>query len=153
MSDKVDYEGLLIGYFTVWSNSSNDVFIGAILTVDGKGFPIEYRFTDAIEIDETQRIFFGNSIYKYLITEVMGKEIVSDLERGPTFILVNDEKFLSLKDVVTLPILFYDSETGDFVGDESDKKFVENIPNIYISLEYQEPFKRLLKAVDHTRKK
>lgn len=151
MSQSVEYETLVIGYFSIWSNSEEDAFIGAVLTVDAKGFPIEYRYTDEIKIDEAQKIFFGNSMYEYLITEVIGGKIVSDLERKPTFILVDDSKFLVLSQVIDLPVLFYDNEKEDFMGNEKDLKFFKDIPNAYLSLDFSEPFKRLEKGIEFSR--
>ncbi|EMR73005.1 hypothetical protein MCGE09_00321 [Thaumarchaeota archaeon SCGC AB-539-E09] len=142
---------LILGYLTLWSNPDQSIYIGGILAIDVQGYPIDYSLTVPIEISRAQRIFYGNSLHRYLITKVIGDNIILSLEKKPTFIIVSEDDLLSIRDVVDIPVLKLNLDDGEtekpFTGLKSDLEIIGKISKGYLKLDLQEPFMRLEKVI------
>jgi hypothetical protein len=106
----------LVGFLVLHEDSPNS-FIGAILITDKNGFPIEYRFTEKIQIEEVKRLLYGDSLRAYLMVEIIGITLIESLEKKPALILTREEEFLKLRGKTDLPIAC--------VGDEEKLSFQE----------------------------
>lgn len=91
-----------LGYLMVSSPLAN-VYIGGLMVVDGRGLPIEFRYTEPIQPTRIQQILYGSVLTRYIKTEVILESLIKSLESHPDLILVNDESFLvkevSIKDL------------------------------------------------------
>lgn len=140
----------VLTYLTLWTNPDETEHLCGVLSVNFRGFPIEYRFTDKIKIDKTQKIFYGKALKSYLINEAIGSKIIDALEKQPSYILVNEEELLQFDKVVEKPVLYYDTKSDNFIGKDEHVKAFKNIPKEILDLDKKEPFERLSKAIKYS---
>jgi hypothetical protein len=82
-----------LGYLLVASPISN-VYIGGLMVVDGRGLPVEFRYTEPIQPTKIQQVLYGSVLSRYIKTEVILETLLKSLESKPHLLLVNDESFL-----------------------------------------------------------
>lgn len=92
-----------LGYLLVTSPVSN-IYIGGLMVVDGRGLPVEFRYTEPIQPTKIQQILYGSVLGRYIKTEVILETLLKNLESHPQLLIVNDDCFLT-KD---LPINTFD---------------------------------------------
>ena len=148
----------LMGYFSLWQSSvdseyiggSNKTlkFIGAILTVDLDGFPLESVHTDPVHVEDAQKIFYGKSLNKYIVTEVIGKNLFTEIENKPSIILVNQPDLLDINRVTDIPVVYFKNDEQRCEGTEDDIKFFNDMPKETFRFELNEPFTRLKEIIE-----
>lgn len=144
-------EDLIIGYLDLKESDSS--YIGSVLTVNCEGYPIESLMTEPLEITPEQKIYYGPTLEKYIISEILGKSLVSKLGRKPSFIIIPSSKLLVLNRVTDIPVVYLDQKTRSnyiYLGEESDAKFVNDIPRNAYQYDVLEPFDRLSAAYDYS---
>ncbi len=82
-----------LGYLMVTSPTAN-LFIGGLMVVDGRGLPIEFRYTEPIQPTRIQQSLYGSVLSRYIKTEVILESLLKSLENRPGLLIVNDENFL-----------------------------------------------------------
>lgn len=87
-----------IGYLLV-ASPVNNVFIGGIMVVDGRGLPVEFRYTEPIQPTKIQQVLYGSVLSRYIKTEVILETLLKSLESRPHVLVVDDDSFL-IKDTV-----------------------------------------------------
>jgi hypothetical protein len=83
-----------LGYLLVSSPATN-VYIGGLMVVDGRGLPVEFRYTEPIQPTRIQQILYGSVLSRYIKTEVILETLMKSLESSPHLLVVNDDSFLS----------------------------------------------------------
>lgn len=144
------FDDYVLTYLTFWVNKQETEYICGVLSVNIQGFPIEYRFTEPIVLDEAQKIFYGGSLKKYLISKVIGNKLINSLEDSPDFILVEDKEVQVIRDMVDIPVIWLESndeETPSVYGDQDDVSAFNKIPKTLIQMDLFEPFLRLKNAI------
>jgi len=150
--------GPQIGFMVLYEDPSEKFFVEAILTTDKNGYPIEYRFTDRIPINATQRILYGNTLRTYLVLEVVGLKLLNKLEQMPTLILVKGEELLELRERTKCPMLCVEHDVNSddpkemlFKTHQKYRGDIDRIRSLLKSYREQvpldEPFKRIIKAL------
>lgn len=72
--------------------------MGAVLVCDGKGFPLEFRYTEPIVPTKIQKLLYGGNLEKYLKVDVILDSLLKVISSNYDMILVNDEVLLEYKD-------------------------------------------------------
>lgn len=83
-----------IGYLFVASPIAN-AYIGGLMIVDGRGLPIEFRYTEPIQPTKIQQVLYGSVLSRYIKTEVILETLLKSLDTKPQLLIVNDESFLT----------------------------------------------------------
>lgn len=82
-----------LGYFVVVSPSTN-LFVGGMMVVDGRGLPIEFRYTEPIQPTRIQQILYGSSLTRYLKREVILKTLIKSISTTLDLLILEDETLL-----------------------------------------------------------
>jgi len=83
-----------LGYLLVTSPVTN-VFIGGLMVVDGRGLPLEFRYTEPVQPTRIQQILYGSALSRYIKTEVILETLLKSLEIKPNLLIVNEDNFLT----------------------------------------------------------
>lgn len=149
----------LIGYLTLIEKPSEDCFYEAYISVDERGYPLDYGYTDKIQVSSIQRHLYGETLRHFISNEVCGTKLIDEVEFKPTIILVNNRYLLELRTKVNIPVLYVDSEhtkkkgIDSFVPHPDFKDDLDNVKKIIESctknFEIIEPFDRISKAIEN----
>lgn len=71
-----------------------NVFIGGVMVVDGRGLPVEFRYSEPIQPTKIQQVLYGTVLARYIKTEVILDTLMKSLETQPDLVIVNDESVL-----------------------------------------------------------
>jgi hypothetical protein len=83
-----------LGYLLVAAPQPN-IYIGGVMVTDGRGLPIEFRYTEPIQPTKIQQILYGQVLSQYIKTEVILETLLKSLETKFKCLLVEDELFLN----------------------------------------------------------
>lgn len=81
---------LKIGYLMVSSPVPN-VFIGGLMVTDGRGLPVEFRYTEPIQPTKIQQVLYGQVLSAYIKREVILETLLKNIESKFKCLLVEDE--------------------------------------------------------------
>jgi hypothetical protein len=82
-----------IGYLMVSSPVPN-VFIGGLMVTDGRGLPVEFRYTEPIQPTKIQQVLYGQVLSAYIKREVVLETLLKNTESKFKCLLVEDEQML-----------------------------------------------------------
>jgi hypothetical protein len=74
--------GNSLGYITV--DGADGLFRGALLAVDFRGIPMDFRYTDSIKPSRLERILYGSALDVYLREELILESLTGAIEVRPT---------------------------------------------------------------------
>ncbi len=86
----------LIGFFSVEATIDKKGYLGAILVLDDKGIPQEFRVTQAIKPTIIQKQLYGKSLLEYIGVTLCGKPLYNILRVKPVAIIVNQKELIEL---------------------------------------------------------
>lgn len=86
----------LIGFFSVEPTNDKKGYLGAILVLDDKGIPQEFRVTQAIKPTTIQKQLYGKSLPEYIGVTLCGKPLYNILRLKPVAIIVNQKELVEL---------------------------------------------------------
>jgi len=84
---------LKIGYLMVSSPVPN-IFIGGLMVTDGRGLPMEFRYTEPIQPTKIQQVLYGQVLSAYIKREVVLETLLKNTESKFKCLLVEDEQML-----------------------------------------------------------
>jgi hypothetical protein len=84
---------LKIAYLMVSSPVPN-VYIGGLMVTDGRGLPVEFRYTEPIQPTKIQQILYGQVLSAYIKREVVLETLLKNIESKFKCLLVEDEQML-----------------------------------------------------------
>ncbi|HEY9688338.1 MAG TPA: hypothetical protein V6C52_15315 [Coleofasciculaceae cyanobacterium] len=84
---------LRIGYLLVASPVPN-VYIGGLMVTDGRGLPVEFRYTEPIQPTKIQQVLYGQVLSAYIKREVILETLLKNNETKFKCLLVEDEHLL-----------------------------------------------------------
>lgn len=87
-------EDIKLGYLMITSPVPN-VYIGGAMITDGRGLPVEFRYTDPIQPTKIQQILYGQVLSRYIKREVILETLLKNIESKFKYLLVEDEHLLS----------------------------------------------------------
>lgn len=82
-----------IGYLMVGTPVPN-IYLGGLMVVDGRGLPLEFRYTEPIQPTKIQQVLYGSALGRFIKTEVILGTLLASVENTPHLLIVNDESFL-----------------------------------------------------------
>lgn len=83
-----------LGYLLITTPQPN-LYIGGAMVTDGRGLPVEFRYTEPIQPTKIQQILYGQVLNKYIKREVILETLLKNLENKFKCLLVEDENLLT----------------------------------------------------------
>lgn len=77
----------------------------AILVTDIKTKPVEFRITSKVDLDQLQKIVYGETLKNALLVEKIGKELLESVQTGFDAVLVREKELLNLREFSKKPVL------------------------------------------------
>lgn len=93
-----------IGYLTA-AELEPSLFLGAAMTTDPYGLPVEFRYTEPVRATRLQRILYGSALHRYLCREVIASALLQALETHPDVWVAQDELLLEPLDAMRAPVV------------------------------------------------
>ena len=84
---------LKLAYLMVSSPVPN-VYIGGLMVTDGRGLPLEFRYTEPIQPSKIQQVLYGQVLSAYIKREVVLETLLKNIESKFKCLLVEDEQML-----------------------------------------------------------
>lgn len=84
-------QDVLFGYMG-WIQGHTSV--AALLVTNRRGFPVEFRYTEPVEISEIQRLLHPQGSLIEALAEAVGRSLWNATERKPRLLLVEDVSFV-----------------------------------------------------------
>ncbi|RMA93211.1 hypothetical protein [Hydrogenothermus marinus] len=159
--------------FIDFKELNNTVKAGILLT-DEHTKPIEFRTTTNINIDELQRILYGESLKEVLYKERFAVDLANSLKEDFDILLTKEKNILSIRKEIGKPVGYirkFDpfkaldkhshkivNLAGKFeplvltISKEDEKNlyiFSKNLQKIYKNFNLLEPFERVKKALEY----
>jgi len=78
---------------------------GGSLITDEKTRPIEFRCTSPIRPTDYQRTLYGDTLDSYIFADLVGIPLVSAANENVDLVLIEDERFLSVRPDVDVPVI------------------------------------------------
>ena len=148
-----------IGYLALIEDPSGESFHEAIFIVDNRGYPLDYVYTDEIEVTPAQRIFYGKTLLHYIGVDICGSRLIEEIKQKPYLIIVNHKELLNLRKNIEIPVLYLEySEKSDYrktpeimTHEEFQEDLLKTkrlIDDCAKNFNLMEPFERISKAID-----
>ena len=154
-------------------NENNYLRAGA-LVVDEKTKPVEFRITSKVEVNDLQKILYGETFKEGVIIDKVLLELLNSLESDFTAIFILDKNLLSIRKDLKKPVFLFEKHdefrpkekyaikiqnlTGKFPAlnlklfpeDENIANQIGRVLNdIYKNIDILEPFSRIIKAIEY----
>lgn len=84
---------LKLAYLMVASPVPN-VFVGGLMVTDGRGLPLEFRYSEPIQPTRIQQVLYGQVLSSYIKREVIMETLLKSVEAKFKCLLVEDETFV-----------------------------------------------------------
>jgi hypothetical protein len=94
----------ILGYLTA-AEVEPSLFIGAAMSTDSFGLPVEFRYTEPVRATPLQRILYGNALHRYLCREVIATTLLQAMETHPDIWVVQDEVLLEPLEAMRAPVV------------------------------------------------
>ncbi len=118
-----------IGFFSVESTKDNKGYVGAILIIDDKGIPQEFRVTEAIKPTIIQKQLYGKSLNEFIGVTLCGKPLYDIIRVKPGLLVVNQNEHVGLGDEVDCFLMCVKSIDDPLViNDIAEKKTSKILP-------------------------
>lgn len=95
-----------IAYLSRHEFDDGKAYRGGILVVDAHGRPLEFRCTSPIRPNSVQRTLYGGTLEPYMLVELMGKPLLSNLRECFNILVVDEPSFLNLREHCDQAMLF-----------------------------------------------
>lgn len=112
--------------------SPEDKFAGGLMTLNDKGLPTNFKYTEPIKPSKIQKIIYGNNLKSFLASEIIGKKILEG-ENDIEYFFIDDNEILDFID--TDKMLVYIKES--FI----DKENVNKENEVYINIAEKKSYK------------
>jgi len=83
-----------------------DNYRAGVLVTDEKTKPLEFRITTSLNIDQLQKILYGESLKEILFKERFGIELLNALKESYDLVLIKDKSLLILREKINKPVVF-----------------------------------------------
>lgn len=153
-----------IGFLGMFENLGTPGYIAALLVLDDKGIPLEFRCTQPICPTPVQKTLYGSVLEPHLGASVCGLPLLSAVSNSLSLVFVNKEYFLELRKQAIYPFLFLErsskkSSTGSPNKDLKEATFLahpnfpEDIDRVIsmirlLPFTLEEPFQRIAQALE-----
>lgn len=86
-------EEIRIGYLLI-STPLPNTYLGGIMVTDGRGLPVEFRYTEPIQPTKIQQVLYGQVLSQYIKREVIVETLIKGIESKFKNLLIEDEQLL-----------------------------------------------------------
>lgn len=126
-------EGQKIGYVTI--DFKDNEYRGAVLIVDFRGIPLDFRYTDPVSPTKLEKVLYGGSLDVYIREEVILESLIKATEERPGLWICR-ERFLlnSIKEKINVPVVLLESTSrkslegpGQFQALAEDKNYLVQV--------------------------
>ena len=93
-----------LGYMKI-VNLGSHAFAGGLMIVDGRGLPLDFRYTDPVQPSRVQQILYGKALDRHVRQDVIFKHLAEKMEPKPAMLLVDDELLLGLASSVPMAMV------------------------------------------------
>jgi hypothetical protein len=125
MTDRDNYQPN-IAYFGMRYTPDGKGHFGAVLVVDNKGIPLEWRCSVPVRPSSIQTALYGAQIEDYIAFNLCGQPLLESLTEKPTACLVESESQFNLQEYVSIPVFYAyradDSNVSDSGNGESGER-------------------------------
>ncbi|MBY0404146.1 MAG: hypothetical protein K2X66_09625 [Cyanobacteria bacterium] len=87
-------EEIKLAYLLIVSPKPS-VYLGGAMVVDGKGLPIEFRYTEPIQPSRIQQILYGEQLSSYIKRDVITETLLKNIESRFKCLMISDENLLN----------------------------------------------------------
>jgi hypothetical protein len=102
-----------IGFLELCPTDTADTgFVGALLVTDQQGVPLEFKCTESIKPNPTQRILYGEKMKPHILTKLCGAPLLNLVTNKPTILFVSQSAFLDIRNEIDIPVLFIERTTN-----------------------------------------
>ncbi len=101
-----------VGFLTVLERPEVGC-IGGYLILNSAGRPLEFHCTSPVRPNRAQEILYGPTLRPFLFGEQIGHTLVTKSPLEPLFICTDVGDVLSLRDLVTFPVVLIVEEDGE----------------------------------------
>lgn len=115
----------LIAYLIVIADEARASYVGGIMVADGRGLPVEFRYTQPIRPSRLQRVLYGGALDGYVRRDVIATRLLRDLEHKPAGIVVREDTLLALGVGSAAPVLHVFQSNLDQLGRVGSTKEVD----------------------------
>ncbi|GHT10103.1 hypothetical protein FACS1894170_01720 [Planctomycetales bacterium] len=139
------------------TDATENGFVGALLVVDQQGVPLEFKCTESIKPNSTQRILYGDKMKSHILAKLCGVPLLGIVTNKPTILFVSQSAFLDIRNEIDIPVLSIEraANTEQIDTNSFSKQSHKSFPNdndalttIPFEFELTEPFDRINKAVE-----
>lgn len=86
---------LRLGYMLITTPYPN-VYLGGAMVTDGRGLPVEFRYTEPIQPTKIQQVLYGQVLSKYIKREVILDTLFKSLDTKFKMLMVEDDSLLEM---------------------------------------------------------
>lgn len=86
-------EEIRLGYLLINMPLPN-TYIGGAMVTDGRGLPVEFRYTEPIQPTKIQQILYGQVLSSYIKREIILETLLKSLDAPFSHLLVEDDSLL-----------------------------------------------------------
>ncbi|MDR1271315.1 MAG: hypothetical protein LBK82_17550 [Planctomycetaceae bacterium] len=148
-----------VGFFMLNpTDNSESGFVGAMLITDEKGLPLEFKCTEAVKPNKTQRVLYGEHLKPYIAINLSMIPLLQRIsnENKPDIIFVCDNTHLEVRNEIALPVLFLKpannaQEIGNAYIPQAAKRFSDDSNTgllLELNFDLLEPFDRIKTATE-----
>ncbi|MBX2861421.1 MAG: hypothetical protein KTR14_09300 [Vampirovibrio sp.] len=84
---------LRLAYLMITTPVPN-TYVGGMMVTDGRGLPVEFRYTEPIQPTKIQQVLYGQVLSSYIKQEVILETLIKGLETKFNCLLVGDEALM-----------------------------------------------------------
>jgi len=96
-------QDLLFGYLTWIQSPSLNASVAGLLVTNHRGLPIEFRYTEPVEVSETQRLLHPDGQLTDAMAATIGRSLWASVEQKPRYLLVEDASLSGVWDHMAAP--------------------------------------------------
>jgi ribosomal protein S2 len=112
----------MIGYFMIYK-SPEDKYAGGLMTLNDKGLPINFKYTEPIKPSKIQKIIYGNNLKSFLASEIIGKKILEG-ENDIDYFFIDDNEILDFIDTDKLLVYIKESYSDMEKTEKENETFI-----------------------------
>jgi len=101
--EEADLDALRLGFVTMVYTDEDQSYRGAILVMDGRGKPLEFRCTDPIRPNAAQRTLYGRTLLPYIAQELIACPLAGGVSERAQVLLTDNPDILGARPKVGVP--------------------------------------------------
>ena len=109
----------LIAYFSVHDTSDGEGYIGAMIVIDEKGVPQEFRCTVPVRPTDPHKALYGSTLQPHIFNELIGSPLMAALSTRPKCYIVDDKMLLELREYTDTPVVHFE-DYGESLSPDSE---------------------------------